>query len=635
MNFIQIFGLILLVTVIFSFIVKWLKQPIIIGYILSGVTFSIFVAESGTGKEQIIILSELGITFLLFLMGLEFDFKNLKYLGKDILISTIWQSVFFFAAGYGVSWMFGFSAIESVYLAILFMFSSTLLVAKWIEDKKETTTIQGKITFGILVVQDILAILALTILSLLQQSSWTKVVFVPIGGILLIGTAFIFAKYILNYLLKFAVKYPELLFIFSLGICFFFVEISPLLGYSTTIGAYIAGVTIANSNYKTEIAGRLKPLITFFNMLFFVGLGFQMTFGFNFKIVAFIAVICLLSFILKPFIIYATLRNRGYDTKISATTGIDLAQMSEFGIIIVAAGVLMKTISNDIATISILSVIISMVVSSYMIKYDKTIYNKMTNKFREYFNKLDKAVAKELPKEEELDLSNYNILFFGYYDIGKEVFEKLNGMGKKMLVIENDPSNIEILKQEKIHYVYNSVANPYFFNHLNFEKTDLIVSSIIDLEETKMIINNAKTGNPHCVTIVTAKSLKNALALYEVGADYVIYPTYVNEQQVSVLLEDYTTDINKVITKKIHDITKLREMDHKHDEAMTSHLGIDWMFKKKNGNGKIINKNNSNGSNANNLEPKKESEIHHHEHEELRAHHQPQVEIVNIEKDKA
>src|SRR3990167_4341762 len=121
-SFIQDFGILFLVIVAISFLVKLLKQPIIIGYILSGFIFSFFIAGGSSTEEQILLMAELGITFLLFLMGLEFDFHNLKYLGKDIFISTALQSIIFFAVAFGAAHAVGFGSKESVYLAILFLF---------------------------------------------------------------------------------------------------------------------------------------------------------------------------------------------------------------------------------------------------------------------------------------------------------------------------------------------------------------------------------------------------------------------------------------------------------------------------------------------------------------------------------
>ncbi len=557
--FIQEFGILFLIIVVISFIIVRMKQPMVLGFVLAGLLFSFFITKGSASEEQIIILSELGITFLLFLMGLEFDLKGLKHMGKDIVIATLLQSVIFFLLALGPALLLGFSLIESIYLSFLFMFSSTLLVVKILENKKETTTLRGRIVLGILIIQDIFAILALTLLGIIQEKSFAKFLLVPVEGLALLAIAFVFARWLLNPLLRVAARYPELLFIFSLGICFLFVEISPLLGFSATIGAFIAGVTLANTEYKTDIYGRLKPLIIFFTMLFFVGLGFQIEFNLALKAVLFTVFLCVINFLVKPFIVYFTLRMRGYDMKTSFISGINLSQLSEFGIIIVASGMFLGILSKEIGAIAILSVITTMIISTYTIKYEKSIFRFFEPRLR----KIDERFPKKNVASDRVDISAYNIIFFGYYDVGKEMFSKFSTTGKKIMVIENDPINIEALKRQKIPYVYNSVTNPYFFEHLDFSKTEMVFSSLVDIEDNKMIIQKVKHDNPKAVAILTAKSLKNSLELYANNADYVIYPSYVNQRNVYVLLQDYATDIKKLVEKKFSDIASLSEMDRK------------------------------------------------------------------------
>jgi len=398
----------------------------------------------------------------------------------------------------------------------------------------------------------------------LQETSLINILFVPLKGLLLLLIAFIFVKYLLNHLLKLAHRFPELLFVLSLGVCFLFVEISPLLGYSTTIGAFIAGVTLANTEYKNDILGRLKPLIIFFNLLFFVGLGFQITTGFNLQTISLITLFLVLCFLLKPIIMYLTLKQRGYDLKTSFMVAINLSQFSEFGIIIISAGMLSGLVSGEIGAVAIILVVITLLISSYLIKYDHTLF-KYSEK---YLLKIDHLFSK---KEQiaTFNIAGHQIIFFGYYDLGKEFFAKLEGLGKKALVVENDRANIHLLKKDGIPYLYGSVSNPYFLDHLDLEEAEIVVSSIINVDESKNIIKTVKEKSPKALIIVTAKSLKNSLELYDVGADYVIYPSYLNEQNVSVLLEDYTSDINKIITKKINDINHLKIRQEKLKETET------------------------------------------------------------------
>ncbi len=565
-SFIQDFGILFLVIVAISFFVKIFKQPIIIGYILSGFIFSFFIAGGSPTEEQILLMAELGITFLLFLMGLEFDFHNLKYLGKDIFISTTLQSVIFFSIAFVLASLLGFTSTQSIYLGILFMFSSTLLVAKWLEDKKETSTLQGKITLGILIVQDVFAILILTILNLLQETNALGILFVPLKGLLLLLIALFFVKYLLNYLLKMAHRYPELLFVLSLGVCFLFVWLSPLLGYSTTIGAFIAGVILANTEYKNDILSRLKPLIIFFNLLFFVGLGFQITTNFDVQIISLIALFFVLCFFIKPIIIYLTLKQRGYDLKTSFLAALNLSQFSEFGIIIISAGIASGLVGTEVSAVAIILVVLTLLVSSYIIKYDQKLFRYA----EKYLHKVDHFFSKkELLHGSSSSATGYQIIFFGYYDLGKEFFSKLEGLGKKALVIENDRANIHLLKKEGIPYIYGAVSNPYFLDHLDLHDAEIVVSSVINVDESKTIIKTVKERSPKALIIVTAKSLKSSLELYDAGADYVIYPSYLNEQNVSVLLEDYTSDINKIITKKINDLTRLKMRQEKLKDTET------------------------------------------------------------------
>ncbi len=569
-DFIQQFGLLFLIVVVCSYIIKLLRQPIIIGYVISGLIFNFYLVKDNFDSEQIIILAELGITFLLFLMGLEFDLKSLKYLGKDILLSTTVQSIAFFSLGYFIGSSFGFSQTACVYLAILFMFSSTLLVAKWLEDKKETTTLHGKITLGTLIIQDVFAIVALTVLNVLQEKAMIQIVLAPFKGLLLILLGILLARYILNRPLRFASKYPELLFVFSLGICFLFVEVAPLLGYSGTIGAFIAGVTLANTIYKNDILVRLKPLIIFFNMLFFVGLGFQMDFELNLPFILLVLLLLGVCFIVKPLISYLTFKNRGYDLKSSFMSSIHLAQFSEFGIIIIGQGVFTGVIGKEMTSIAITTVILSMIISSYFIKYDRNIFALVEKQLRF----IDRFFRKRKIHNTVME-RGANIIFFGYYDLSKELYGKFEVMGKKVVVIENDPENIELLKKENIPYLYHSASNPEFFNHFQCDAAELVVSSLLDLDENRSIIEHVKKMNSQAVVIATAKNIRDSLALYEANADYVIYPMSINEQHVSVLLEDYTTDINKVIGKKIMEIARLKEREQKQKQTVEENKFLD------------------------------------------------------------
>ncbi len=543
-----------MIILVVSFAVKLLRQPIILGYIISGAVFSILFVGNGQIKGNLTLLSELGITFLLFLIGLEFSFKSFKEVGKDIVITTVMQSVVFFAVSFALGISFGFSPWESVYLSMIFLFSSTLLVAKWVEDKKDTHSLYGKIVLGTLVVQDLLAILFFTFLNFSSYGELDKMMALPLGGLALLLTAYLCSRFLLNPLIKFTLKYPELMFVFSLGVCFFFVKISSLLGYTSTIGAFIGGLVLANTIYKNDIYGRLKPLIIFFGLLFFVGLGFQLEMQVLQKQALFLLVLSLLGLVLKPLVVYLTLRVRGYDLKNAVRCGLNLAQFSEFGIIIVFSATSSGQISSEMGSIAVISVVATMILSSYTIKYDAILAEKICK----YLGWLEGIFPTRKNEPAQKALSNYGVVFIGYHELGKEIFSKFQDLAG-VLVIENDPANLAVLKKENIPHLYNSVANPYFFEGLNFSSVNLLVSNLLDVEDNTMIIKKVKKENPQSRVIVTAKSLKDSLSLYDVGADYVLYSKDISENHLSLLMEDYSKDMSKLLEMKLKDLERLKK----------------------------------------------------------------------------
>jgi Trk K+ transport system NAD-binding subunit len=339
-----------------------------------------------------------------------------------------------------------------------------------------------------------------------------------------------------------------------------------LIGYSTTIGAFVGGVVLGNTIYKTEVYGNLKPLIIFFNMLFFVGLGFQMQFSFSPYILLTIGIFALISFFIKPIVIFITLRNRGYDIRTCFLSGLYLAQISEFGIIIFVGSVSAGLIGSSLNSLAIILIIVTMLISSYFIKYDKKIFNF----FVEDLEKLDKFFTLNKNEEEKKDIEiDAQIVFFGYYEFGKELMENLQQSSKKIIVIENDPEHIEMLKRDKIKYVFGTPYSPEFFEHVKFKNPELVISNKLDVTQNKMIIKELKKLYPNVIVIVTARRISDSLDLYKYNADYVIYPSYINEQHISVLLQEYTVDINKMIAKKVTDLSKFQKK--KEEEIETTH----------------------------------------------------------------
>ena len=366
-------GLIILFAAVCALISKLFRQPIVLGYVIAGFLIGPLMLAFIKNASLIEQLAELGIAFLLFIVGLELDLKKFKQLGWVVGITTCLQVglvtlVTFFVAR---NWL---TSVEALYIGLIVAFSSTMVVIKLIKDKNELETLHGKISLGILLVQDILVVLALSLLQGLGNTSVFALLSV-LKGLALILVSYLVGKYIFNYILKLSASIPELLFVVSLAISFIYAAIAYYLGFSIVIGAFIAGVALASSPYSTEIVGRVTSLKDFFLVIFFVSLGMQIT-DFSFKNnFLFLLILLGLVLIIKPIITFITLKMFKQSNRTSFSSSIYLAQISEFSLVLAGSGVALGVLTKNTFSIVVIVAAITITLTSYLIKYDRNLYS--------------------------------------------------------------------------------------------------------------------------------------------------------------------------------------------------------------------------------------------------------------------
>ena len=252
-------GLVIIVATLFAFIARFFKQPLIPAYILTGLIIGPFLGLI-TNTEIIATLSEIGIAFLLFIVGLEIDFRKLANVGAISTIGGLIQVLLVFTISFIIALFLGFVQIEAVYLALVIAFSSTMIVLKLLSDKREIDTLHGKIIIGFLLMQDIIAIFVLSILTALNEFSFLTLFYSIIKGVIVFLIAVFAGKYIFPTIFTFSAKSQELLFITAIAVSFLFSIFFNYIGFSIAIGAFVAGITLANLPYNLEIIGKIMPL---------------------------------------------------------------------------------------------------------------------------------------------------------------------------------------------------------------------------------------------------------------------------------------------------------------------------------------------------------------------------------------
>ncbi|MBU4407003.1 MAG: cation:proton antiporter, partial [Candidatus Altiarchaeota archaeon] len=268
-------GIIVLTATLLGLIARVLKQPLILAYVVAGVLIGPAAFRLITSGHMISTFAEMGIAFLLFMVGLELDLSRLKQVGRVSVLCGLGQIAITFVFGFLLSTLLGFQQLESFYIAFILTISSTMVVIKLLSDKNELDTLHGKIALGILLVQDIVTILVLALLTNIGSLSLSTVADPLLKGLGLVSIAIVAGVYVTPFLLRYIARSIELLFLFALSWCFVFAASSFVLGLSIGVGAFLAGLSLAAFPYNIEIIGRIKSLRDFFATIFFVSLGMQ------------------------------------------------------------------------------------------------------------------------------------------------------------------------------------------------------------------------------------------------------------------------------------------------------------------------------------------------------------------------
>ena len=524
-------SLVLLIVLGVSFIMRLLKQPLIIGYIISGILIGPVIFNFLPHTETISTFSEMGIAFLLFIVGLHLSPKVIKEVGKISLITGIGQVLFTSIVGYFLGLALGFNSITSIYIAVALTFSSTIIIMKLLSDKDSLDKLYGKISIGFLLVQDLIAIIILIVVSSFSSSGGLvgSALFTFGKGAIILGILFPLSYYVLPKLGPFFARSQEFLFVFAISWGLGFAALFSYLGLSTEVGALIAGILLSVSPYNYEISSKLKSLRDFFIISFFILLGSQMIFTDISSLVIPAVILSLFILIGNPLIVMALMGIFGYSRNTGFMAGLTVAQISEFSLILIALGVKVGHVSQEILSFVTIIGLITIAGSTYMITYSDKIYAPIS-KYLKIFER--KKMDEKLNPSSE-----YEYVLLGENRIGFSIMKKFIQSKKKYLVIDFNPERVKKLQKKGINCIYGDASNAEIIEELRIDKAKLIVSTIPEIDISKMIINKIKQKNKNTIIIVTGRQISEAFDLYKAGADYVIMPHFLGGEYTSEIIE--------------------------------------------------------------------------------------------------
>jgi Kef-type K+ transport system membrane component KefB/Trk K+ transport system NAD-binding subunit len=539
-----------------------LRQPLILAYIAAG----IILGAQGLGLIHdptylYDVSSELGIAMLLFVVGLELSIKKMLEVRAVVTFGTLAQSLILVIIGMFAGYFLGFSFLVSVYLGLAIAFASTLLLVKTLGEKHQVDTLHGRIIIGSLVFEDILVIITISVLGVVAGVeptgfvSWfiglPGVSLVPyiqnialvIGALLLLALAYLLNRYIARYLFRFFSHSSEMLFVSALGFLFVIAFAAAELGFSVAIGAFVAGVIVANTDYYLDILGRVKTLATFFALLFFATLGFKVTFDDFTSLIIPILVITAIVVIIKPIVVGFMVRLFGYDKRTSILSGLHMSQISEFSLILMAFGIKFGHVSEEVLTITIMVLLLSFAISMYYMKYSHGITTWLQRRFR--------SLAPDADFMPEVAIQHATAVVYGVEHLDELFLDRVKKEHGSMVVVDPDPENLGYVRQRQLPIIVGTLSNEEVLEKLPVDKLELVLSTIPDFEENLQVVEHIRKHNARCVIVVSTGRIKEALALYRHGATYVHVASYMHDPVVQQAI--LHTDIAKLASaRKAH-----------------------------------------------------------------------------------
>jgi Kef-type K+ transport system membrane component KefB len=530
-----------------SFLVSLLKQPSIVGYILTG----LIVGPLGFYKLQqgdvFSAFAQIGITLLLFMVGLQLDISQLKRIGRTALFVGLGQIIFTTAIGFFILRALGFNPIVSWYIAPALTFSSTIIVVKLLGEKKDLQSLYGKLVVGIFLTQDFVAILILISLSSFSSNQggiyaglplWQSLIMALVRALILILTVWFLSAKVFPKILERVGNNEELMLVFSLAWALglaSFVSL-PIVGFSVEIGGFLAGLSLARSGVHYEISGKIKPIRDFFIIIFFIVLGSGLALD---SLAALTRPAILLSaFVLigNPLIVMVLLALFGYKPRTAFLTGVTVAQVSEFSLILVTSGFQLGHLNKADVSLVTLVAMITIAVSSYMIMNAGRIFEFLHPALKIF--DFRKGVAE---KHLHTVVLKNHIILVGAHRLGHHLVSSLMAQKTPFVLVDFNPEIVEQYYEKGVLAICGDITDSFIQEQANLPYAKMIISTVPDFNNNLALIEAIKRVFRHKhrrpKLIFMAQDEAETKMLYELNIDYVISPHFMGGLHLAKILE--------------------------------------------------------------------------------------------------
>ncbi|WP_337865404.1 cation:proton antiporter [Ignavibacterium sp.] len=548
---IQDIVIILLVSLPIIFLFRKLNLPSLVGFLLAGMIIGPFGFKLIKAVDEIEVMAEIGVILLMFTIGLEVSFTQINRIKKFLITAGGLQFIISSAIAFLIFHLSGLPLNESIFLGFLLALSSTVIIMKLLSDRNELESPHGKISVSIALFQDLMIVPLFLILPILSTDKNINTLNAIIKILVAFGAtaALLFtAKYFMPPIVL-QIARLRMREAFTVGVILLILGtayITHLAGLSFAIGAFIAGLILAESDYNHQILAEILPLRDAFNSIFFVSVGLLLNVHFVIHNPLLISGIALSSFLLKALIIAMIVLALKYPLRVAVLCGIGLGQIGEFSFVLAQAGTKLSLISNDVYNSFLASSIFTMILTPILFQLEPWI-TRQTIKLKSSVDEDEIKFAEKL---------SAHVIIAGYGLNGKNLARVLRETGIQYLVVELNPDTVRQEKQNGEQIIFGDISREDILKIAGVEKANVIVYAISDPLITKMSLKVAKTINPHLYALVRTRYINEVDELKKLGADEVIPEEFETALQIfRKVLEKYHIPLNVIMQQ----VTLLRQ----------------------------------------------------------------------------
>jgi len=522
-----------------------LRQPLIVAFIAVG----ILLGPSGFGlvtqSSEIELFARLGIALLLFVVGLKLDLHIIRTVGPVALLTGLGQVIFTSVIGYFIALMLGMSSVTAMYVAVALTFSSTIIIVKLLSDKREVDALHGRIAVGFLIVQDIVVVLVMIGLTAFGQPGDGVHVGLEALQILLKGSVMLLSvallmRYVLPGLMHRLAHSSELLMLFAIAWAILGAMAGDALGFSKEVGAFLAGISIASTRYREQVAARLVSLRDFLLLFFFIELGSTLDFSTLGTQLGASVIFSLFVLIGNPLIVMVIMGYMGYRKRTGFLAGLTVAQISEFSLILAALGLSLGHLQPETVGLITLVGLITISASTYMILYSHIIYEHLAP----WLSVFERKIPHRELDTQLGDNGNVDILLIGLGRYGTALLDNLRDMDCCVLAIDFDPKVVQRYTHEGYQIRYGDAEDPEFIATLPLARVHWVVSTVRDRSINRMLLHGLRQQNYNGKIAIAASSQHDRILFEQEGVDLVLIPYFDAAKEAAMRIMPSITQVH-------------------------------------------------------------------------------------------